>query len=143
MYQYDFSEFEPADVNENGLYEYMYLDHYWTEESRHPFFIRVNDKLAGFALVREIGNNEQEYKVFWMAEFFIMKKYRKSNVGRTVAQRLFQDFSGIWKVAQIESNVPAQIFWRKTIEQFTNGNYEEIRQEDWDGPIQTFSTVDQ
>ncbi|WP_309412171.1 hypothetical protein [Brevibacillus laterosporus] len=26
LYQYDFSEFDHADVNEHGLYDYMFLD---------------------------------------------------------------------------------------------------------------------
>lgn len=95
LYKYDFSEFDPEDVNENGLY----------------------------------------------AEFFVMKKYRKKGVGQYVAVEIFNKFRGFWKVAQIESNLPAQIFWRKIIERYTNNNYQEIREDDWEGPIQTFSTV--
>lgn len=142
LYKYDFSEFDPEDdINPNGLYEYKYLDHYWTEEGRFPFFIKVDEKLAGFALVRDIGTNDLNQTVYWMAEFFVMKKYRKSKVGQTIAHELFNSFSGIWKVAQIETNTPAQAFWRKTIERYTNGNFTEIREDDWDGPIQIFSTV--
>ncbi|WP_152393115.1 GNAT family N-acetyltransferase [Paenibacillus guangzhouensis] len=144
LYKYDFSEFDPEDdINPNGLYEYKYLDHYWTEEdSRYPFFIKVDDKLAGFALVRSIGENENQ-AIYWMAEFFVMKKYRKLRVGQTVAHELFARFYGVWKVAQMESNVPAQAFWRKTIERYTNGNYKEIREEHWEGPIQTFLSANQ
>jgi len=141
LYNYDFSEFDPEDVNKYGLYEYKYLDHYWTEEGRHPFFIRVNANLAGFALVRELGLNEANQTIYSMAEFFVMKKYRNLKVGDYVAQELFNMFSGFWKVAQIEANKPAQMFWRKTIERYTNNNYKETREDDWEGPIQTFSTV--
>jgi Predicted acetyltransferase len=141
LYKYDSSEFDPEDVNENGLYEYMYLDHYWTEEGRYPFFIRVNGKLAGFALVREIVTNDNNQTNYSMAEFFVMKKYRNQGVGQQASTELFNRFRGIWKVAQIESNKPAQIFWRKTIERYTNNNYQEIREDDWEGPIQIFSTA--
>ena len=140
LYKYDFSEFDPEDVNENGLYEYRYLDHYWTEEGRHPFFIRVDDRLAGFALVRETGTDEQNRSVYWMAEFFVMKKYRHLKVGQTASHQLFNLFPGVWQVGQIDTNEPAQQFWRKTIGKYTNGNYQETRQADWDGPIQRFST---
>lgn len=37
LYQYDMSDFEDDeedDVNEYGLFDYMFLDHYWTEEGR-------------------------------------------------------------------------------------------------------------
>jgi predicted acetyltransferase len=140
LYKYDFSEFDPEDVNENGLYDYMYLDHYWTEEGRHPFFVRVDGKLAGFALVRAIGSKEHNQTIYSMAEFFVMKKYRQLGVGQHAAIEVFNRFSGIWKVAQIETNKPAQIFWRKTIGKYTNNNYQEVREDEWEGPIQTFST---
>ncbi|GIQ62621.1 hypothetical protein PACILC2_11890 [Paenibacillus cisolokensis] len=115
LYKYDSSEFDPEDVNENGLYEYMYLDHYWTEEGRYPFFIRVNGKLAGFALVREIVTNDNNQTNYSMAEFFVMKKYRNQGVGQQASTELFNRFRGIWKVAQIESNKPAQIFGERQL----------------------------
>lgn len=140
LYKYDSSEFDYDDINENGLYEYKYLDHYWTEEGRHPFFIRVNGNLGGFALIREIGTNEYNQLIYSMAEFFIMRKYRRLGAGRQAAAALFDEFSGIWKVAQTEANKPAQAFWRKTIESYTNNSYREIREDGWEGPILTFST---
>ncbi len=63
---------EPTGVTptlNNGLYDYMYLDHYWTEEGRHPFFIRVDGKLAGFALVREIGTNRHNQVIYYELNF--------------------------------------------------------------------------
>ncbi|MBB6024694.1 putative acetyltransferase [Paenibacillus sp. JGP012] len=142
LYKYDFSEFDPEDdINPNGLYEYKYVDHYFTEAERFAFFIKVEEKLAGFALVRCIGENEQNEKIYQMAEFFVMKKYRKLKCGQTVAFKLFNMFDGVWQVAEMETNVPAQKFWRKTIERYTHGNYTEIREADWDGPIQMFSSV--
>ncbi|WP_195575524.1 GNAT family N-acetyltransferase [Paenibacillus sp. 1001270B_150601_E10] len=143
FYHYDFSEFEPElDINAAGLYEYKYLDHYWTEDSRHPFFIKVGEQLAGFALIREIGRLDNDNPIYSMAEFFVMRKYRKTKVGQGAAHQLFQHFPGIWKVGQIETNIPAQTFWRKTISRYTNGHYDEIREEDWDGPIQKFSSIE-
>ncbi|MEK4511980.1 GNAT family N-acetyltransferase [Paenibacillus anaericanus] len=140
LYKYDFTEYYPEDVNENGLYEYKYFDHYWTETGRHPYFIRVEGILAGFALVREIETTDNS-TIYSIAEFFVMKKYRHQGIGQYVAAELFNKFNGVWKVAQIETNKPAQKFWRKTIEGYTNNNFQEIREDGWDGPIQTFSTI--
>ncbi|GAB6926250.1 hypothetical protein JCM10914A_02330 [Paenibacillus sp. JCM 10914] len=140
LYQYDFSEFEPMDVHESGRYEYRFLDHYWTEASRYPFFIRVAGKLAGFALVREIGAQD-EIPIYSMAEFFVMRKYRNHGVGQQAAFALFSRFQGIWKVGQIEANLPAQTFWKKAIGRYTDQTFEEIREADWDGPIQVFTSV--
>ncbi|MCM3783523.1 GNAT family N-acetyltransferase [Neobacillus mesonae] len=144
LYKYDGSEFDPEDdINANGLYEYKYLDHYWTEDGRYPFFIMVNDKLAGFALIRTMGINELNQTFYSMAEFFVMKRYRNLSVGQTAAHVLFHRFAGLWKVAQIEENTPAQAFWRKVISRYTHGNYAEIREDDWDGPVQIFSSSSQ
>ncbi|WP_339321180.1 GNAT family N-acetyltransferase [Paenibacillus sp. FSL W8-0194] len=138
LYKYDFSEFDPEDdLNENGLYEYMYLDHYWTEEGRYPYLFRVGGKLAGFALVRRTGMQEG-VPVYEMAEFFILRKYRRSGAGQQAAFELFDRLPGKWKVAVMETNVPAQRFWRKVIERYTGGQYDEIREDGWDGPIQVF-----
>jgi len=141
LYNYDFTEFDPDDVDEHGLYGYKYLDHYWTEADRYPFLIKVNGKLAGFVLVRKKGTNSSNYSIYSIAEFFVMKKYRKAGVGKKVANLVFDMFEGEWKVGQIESNVPAQRFWRKVISEYTTGKFEEVREADWDGPIQRFSNV--
>lgn len=138
LYLYDFTEYSPGDVNEHGLYGYTRLDHYWTEEGRHPYFIRVNGKLAGFALVREVGMTDTNETIYSIAEFFVMKQYRHGGVGRTIAYQLFDTFGGVWRVAQIEKNVLAQIFWRKVIGEYTGGNYEEVTESGWIGSIQQF-----
>ncbi|MFD3450112.1 GNAT family N-acetyltransferase [Microbacteriaceae bacterium 4G12] len=136
LYKYDFTEFDPEDVNERGLYEYTYLDDYWREPTRFPFLINVNDVYAGFALIREVTENDRTY--YSMAEFFVMKKYRRNGTGKQAAFQLFRHFPGCWQVAEMEENIPAQAFWRNIIAAYTNNKYEEIRKKDWDGPIQTF-----
>ncbi|NMF01341.1 GNAT family N-acetyltransferase [Aneurinibacillus aneurinilyticus] len=140
LYQYDFSEFDLEDVNESGLYGYTYLDHYWTEEGRYPFLFRVGGKVAGFALIRQVGMTDSNDAIYSVAEFFVMKKYRRTGVGRDVAFRLFDMFKGSWKIAEMEENKPAQEFWRKTIKEYTKANFKEIQEADWDGPIQIFRT---
>lgn len=50
LYIYDFSEFLPLDVDEEGFFGYPYFDEYWSDPARHPFFIKVDGKLAGFIL---------------------------------------------------------------------------------------------
>ncbi|MDR0266537.1 GNAT family N-acetyltransferase [Paenibacillus sp.] len=145
LYKYDFSEFDPEDdLNDNGLYEYMYLDHYWTEEGRYPFLFRVDGKLAGFALVRKLQEERESLlPLHAMAEFFILRKYRRSGAGKQAAFELFDLLPGRWKVGEMESNVPAQKFWRNVIGHYTNDQYEEISEKGWDGPIQCFETRSQ
>ncbi|RXZ77429.1 GNAT family N-acetyltransferase [Paenibacillaceae bacterium] len=125
FYIYDFSEFERCDVEEDGLYEaYPYLEDYWIEvNNRFPYVIKLDGKYVGFVLVRFIESKDRNY--FSIAEFFIMKKYRKEGIGKAVAKQIFNLHKGQWEVYQLETNKPAQVFWNKTIDEFTQGNFKE------------------
>jgi predicted acetyltransferase len=119
LYQYDFTQFEPNDIGNHGLYGYPYLDNYWTEDGRYPFFIRIDGKLAGFVLMRSSREGNE------IAEFFILKKYRRQGIGREVAFRIFDSFPGHWNVSQDACNAPGQKFWRTVIADYTSGQYTE------------------
>jgi len=108
LYQHDFSAFDDSDVDEHGLYGYRYLDCYWTDADRHPLLFRVDGKWAGFALVRAGAPHD-------MAEFFVMRKYRRSGVGTALARDVFARFPGEWQVRQMTSNPDATSFWTRAI----------------------------
>jgi predicted acetyltransferase len=108
LYRYDVSEFNGADVDQHGEFGYRYLDHYWTEEDRAAFLLQVDGHWAGFALVRRTAP-------FDMAEFFVMRKYRRRGIGRQAAIQLFQRFPGPWQVRQQQANPPSTSFWRSVI----------------------------
>lgn len=141
LYQHDASAFDGRDLDEHGRYNYRYLDHYWVEAQRFPFLVRVDGKLAGFALVNEhaVVTAEAELSI---AEFFILRKYRRTGIGTTVAWQLFDQFGGRWEVRQERENVAAQAFWRKVIHAYTQGKYREYPDgmNGWDGPIQIFQS---
>jgi len=108
FYVYDYSEYMGWDVDAHGVFGYRYLYHYWTEPDRHPFFIRVDGRLAGFALVRSGPPHD-------MAEFFVMRRYRRVGVGREAARAVFERFPGPWEVRQLEANASGSAFWRSSI----------------------------
>lgn len=129
LYLHDFSEFDARDVDADGCYSYGYLDFYWSDPQRWPFLFRLEGQLAGFALVREESGR------FELAEFFVMRKYRRRGVGEEAARHLFARFPGPWVVSQLASNVAATAFWRGVIGRFA-GPFEERMGHD--GPEQTF-----
>ncbi len=136
--QHDYSEFEDRDLNEHGLFGYRFLDHYWTEGGRHAFFVRVSGKLAGFVLVRY---HESEGELWHsIAEFFILRKYRCKGVGQAAAFEVLDRFPGVWRVHQKQHNTTAQKFWRKVIGLYTDNDFREIEEAEWQGPIQEFVT---
>lgn len=137
LYIYDFSEFEDYELDENGLFKYDYLDQYWLEEDRYPFIIRGNGNLAGFALL-----NRQSFileKALTVAEFFVLRRYRRRGIGRKAAFTLFDRFHSDWEIRQIKTNTTGQLFWRKIIGEYTGGNFQEYENtKGWGGPIQVF-----
>ncbi len=140
LYRYDYSEFDGRDIGDHGLYGYTYLDHYWTEPERHPFIVTVDGKLAGFALIR--ATPAADGSVAWtMAEFFILRKYRRQGVGQVVAHRLFALFPGHWEVSQEHHNLPGQAFWRKVITRYTGGAFSENRRGDPPRTVQEFHAL--
>lgn len=121
FYRYDSSEFNDDEIDSTGkLGLGKYFDAYWLEAERHPFFIQYVDKLIGFALVREIS--KENYSI---AEFFVMRKYRRLGFGKQAAFQLFDMFRGKWHIAQEENNIAAQTFWKSIIQEYTNDSFEE------------------
>lgn len=125
LYHYDFSEWNGDDVDEHGEFAHLYLDHYWTDPDSHPFLIRHAGRWAGFALVRTGGVND-------MAEFFVLRKYRRAGVGREAARQVFAMFPGSWQVRQLRGNDAATAFWRAVVPR----GYEETVTEE--GRVQRF-----
>lgn len=123
LYEYDFSEFTNNDVNSLGLYGYSYLDYYWTEDRRYPYFIKVDGKLAGFVMVCGFCYISKDNETLFMSEFFIMKKYRKFGIGKLAAKEVLNLHKGKWELTVHPQNTIAQRFWLNVIEDCVGKNY--------------------
>lgn len=109
LHLHDLSEVCGDDVDRHGEFAYPYLDHYWTEtSSRQPFLLRVAGRWAGFALVRTGHPHE-------MAEFFVLRKYRRAGIGTEAARQIFARLPGEWRVTMLPGHHQAVRFWRKAI----------------------------
>ena len=146
LYIYDFTEFTGEDPGEDGRFPTDWLARLWAEPDHYAFIARVDGKLAGFALIRrgsEFGDDVPGSVPPWnMAEFFVMRKHRRSGVGRMLATAMFDRFRGPWHVHQIARNTPAQAFWRRIIGEYTNSAFTERLLEDdkRGGPVQIFDS---
>ena len=123
LYLYDFTEFLDHELDEHGEFGNRYFDHYWAAdagETRAPYLVRADGKLAGFALVRRVG--EGPWK---MAEFFVLRMYRRHGVGSEAARTVFGLHPGPWEVHEVARNLPAQAFWRRIIGEVTGGQFDE------------------
>ncbi|KAA6460216.1 GNAT family N-acetyltransferase [Acidobacteria bacterium AB60] len=131
LYIYDFSEIIALEVGADGRFAYPQLPRYWSESSRYPFLAAVHGRWAGLVFVRA----EAEPVPVWdMAEFFVMRGYRRQGVGTRLAHLAFQRFPGEWQVRVMESNYAARHFWERAIEEFT-GRPPESTRADADGGL--------
>ena len=135
LYAYDFTEFADFDIGENGFYGYEWLPLYWTEPNRYPHLIYVDAKLAGLVLVQKGSPISEDKEIFDIAEFFIMRKYKRKKIGTTVAIKVWEKFKGTWQVRVLIENKIACAFWLNAIKEFTGsiplGDEVKIKDSEW------------
>ncbi len=118
LYIHDFSEFHDVPLGPDGRFSYPDLPRYWREPDRHPFLLHADGKLAGFALVKKAPSASGAEMVWDLAEFFVLRAYRRQGVGLEAARQVWSKFPGQWQVRVMESNRPAQLFWAHAIAKF-------------------------
>jgi len=129
LFLHDFSEFttdqsDAGDIDENGLFEYKYFDAYWQEENREPLLIRFQKRPIGFALINNWSalNRRADYSV---AEFFVLRKYRKAGLGTQAAVSIITNRPGDWEIPINQNNTPALSFWRAVVKQLPECAFKE------------------
>jgi predicted acetyltransferase len=119
LYAHDFSEFHDIDLGADGRFGYQSLSLYWSEPDRHPFLVKMDGKLAGLVLVKR-GSEVSGDKTVWdMAEFFVIRGYRRQGIGTQIAHEVWRRFQGAWEVRVMQSNTSAYHFWARAIPAFT------------------------
>jgi len=117
LYAHDFSEHVPLDLKPTGRFDISLGDRWWTD-GHYPFFIRYDEKLCGFALVRRGSKFTGAMDVMDVAEFFVIRGARRRNVGATAAHSLFTAFPGGWEIRVRQSNAAALQFWSSAVEEW-------------------------
>lgn len=145
LYLHDISEIYGNVPNEYGIYEdepiKTLIEQYdvqntWFKNPNYlfPFIIMVDGKPAGFDLV-STGEFAPEGMDYYVYEFFLLRPYRGKEIASIAAKQIFDKFSGKWGlyVAPPAINQRAEKFWRKTISDYTKGNFEEKQGATFDG----------
>jgi predicted acetyltransferase len=146
LYAYDFSEYWKFDIGDNGFYGYEDLPLFWTDPNRYPYLIYVKDKIAGLVMVQKGSPISDDKEIWDIAEFFIMKKYKKQGIGTAVAHHIWGQFKGRWQVRVIVENEIADAFWLQAITKFIGKTPDKtirhITEETWsaDWNIYTFES---
>ncbi|MEZ0370011.1 MAG: GNAT family N-acetyltransferase [Candidatus Sericytochromatia bacterium] len=119
LYSHDFSEFVEVKLGADGRFGYQRLPLYWREAHRHPFLIRADGELAGLVLVQQGSQITGAPEIWDVAEFFILRSYRRHGVGRQAAHAVWHRFTGDWEVRVTARNTGARDFWQRAISAFT------------------------
>jgi len=122
LYIHDLSEVFPIELGVDGRFGYGSLPLYWSKPETHfAFIFRLNSRIAGFALVARGSPATSDSQHFDLAEFFVLRSYRRSGTGRIAASLLFDHLPGHWVVRVSEANSAAIPFWESTISRYTRG----------------------
>ncbi len=120
LYLHDMSEAFPIELGANGRFEYQRLEQYWAEpDARFAFLIRCDGGLVGFALVTRGSPVAEDPEVLDVAEFFVIRRFRRAGVGARAAHLLWQALPGAWTVRASEGVVGAVPFWARAVAGFS------------------------
>jgi|SRR5580698_8653736 predicted acetyltransferase len=115
LYAHDFSEFHDLEIGADGRFGYKYLPLYWSDPGRHPFLVKTDGHLAGLILVKRGPSVFGDHVVWDMAEFFVLRAYRRRGIGTRMAHEVWRRFEGAWEVRVMQSNVAANHFWAQAV----------------------------
>lgn len=128
LYIHDVCDIFPTvELGDNGRFGYAKLPLYWSEpERRFAFVIRHAERVAGFALVTRGSPVATDPDTLDVAEFFVLRKYRRLGVGREAARLLWQALPGAWTVRVAERNQRALAFWSAAVAESAAGSATEV-----------------
>ena len=124
IHLYDFSQYSLVDVDEDGNYGFPALDEYFNNEYNLAFFVRIENKIAGFVLINNHSFDPNKKIDFSITEMTLLYKYRQRGNGRKVLISLFNMLKGKWQVRYYPGNKTSAYFWQNVIRDYTNDNYE-------------------
>ena len=139
LYLHDFSAFAPVEIRQDGHFGYPFLDKYWSDPDRFAFLILADARLAGFALVRQKNELGSGTRTTDLAEFFVLRQFRRQQVGSRAAIMIWDLFPGPWQVRVLVSNRSAYPFWKKLITAYSPNQFEETKETSSLGETKQFS----
>ena len=133
LYLHDMAEWFGFDLAADGRYGYELTP------GKATYLIRVDGALAGFALTHSAAPWLDESDSMDIAEFFIVRRFRRHGLGAQAAGWLWDRHPARWLVRVYEANLPAVPFWRGAIAAYTNQAFTEERCIIEDKPWRFFS----
>jgi predicted acetyltransferase len=124
-YLRDMAEWFPIDTKTDGSYSYD-ISSIW-ENGYDAYLAKIDDSIAGFALVGSAAEWLGDIGALDVHEFFVIRRFRRSGFGQRMVTLLWNERPGKWLVRALEANTPAVLFWRTAISNHSRNSFEEER----------------
>lgn len=126
-YLIELSEFDKSiEFDKNNLPIYNWFDCYFDEKERYPIYLKIDNKVAGFCLVRELSVGEYE-----IGEFYVKKEFRKDGNAFWFADVIFNLFEGNFEFSTCLTNKRAIKFWDKFFDLYKCSSYCDSERKNW------------
>ena len=137
LYLHDISYHFPMEFEEStGLYLYNSLDKYFDDSKNCAYFIKTEEKTAGFILV---DFNEDEIII---QEIFVLNNYKNKGIGKSAVYEVFDKHRGNWVIKSLPCSEPSERFWNRTIKEYTSDNYHVEHIGRYNRAVFTFNNID-
>lgn len=126
LYCHEWSAYNGIDMDERGEFEFeRQVPKFFGKERHYAFFIRVEGRLAGFALVDDDFDfaADADHAV---SEFFVLNKYRRLGVGGIAAKEVFRRLPGKWEIKTHPANTASIAFWESVVRETAGSSYRKI-----------------
>ena len=120
LYQHEFNKFYNYydDLNDEGKYGFILTDKYITNTNYRAYLIKANTKIAGFIMI----NSETKFvrNGIYIAEFFVMPKYRRGYFSINVMKEIFRQNQGNIEIKVLKNNKKAFKLYSLLINRFVD-----------------------
>jgi predicted acetyltransferase len=125
-YLHDMAEWFGFDTEQNGAYGYP-AQKCW-DNGAVVYFAYAGGVPIGFAIVTA-AESPVETRTLDLKEFFVVRRHRRSGVGRAFANTVWDRHPGPWLVRVYRGNLPALPFWRGCVADYSGGRFRELERE--------------
>ena len=118
LYLSDLCKYFRIDMDQNtGLYEYDDISKYFVDNSDTAYLFKYDKEIAGFSLIDLVDGH------YVVQEIFVLNEFKGKGIGKSAVFKIFDMNKGDWVIKAVPNSEPAEKFWTKVIDEYTNNNF--------------------
>lgn len=100
-----------------GLYIYDDISKYFEDSENKAYLFKYDNELAGFSLIDKVEDH------FVVQEIFVLNEFKRKHIGESAINKIFDENRGDWIIKAVPCSKPAEKFWNRVVDKYTNGNF--------------------